>query len=218
MEKSAVMNDIVIRQERPQEYREVEWVIREAFWDVYQPGADEHYLAHILRDSADFIPELDLVAEVDGKIVGNIMYTRSWIEREGGGRVETVTFGPVGVLPEYHRKGIGGQLIRRSAKMARDMGFPAILIHGDPDYYRRLGFVSAKQLGIANREGTYPMAHQILQLAPDALQGISGRAYESQAMEIDPHAAADFDGGFSPKEKRKTQSQEKFIRISQTYL
>lgn len=89
-----------IRRETEADYRAVEELHRNAFWNVHVPGCCEHYLAHVLRKHPDFIPELDLVYELDGEIVGNVMYTKSELLEEGGNSTGILTFGPIGVAPE----------------------------------------------------------------------------------------------------------------------
>ncbi|MFW6253539.1 MAG: GNAT family N-acetyltransferase [Chitinivibrionales bacterium] len=124
--------NIDIRNERHEDHRAVEELTREAFWNLYVPGCDEHYLVHIMRNHPDFIPTLDFVAVLDDKIVGNIMYTKSYVIDRDNNRLETITFGPVSVLPEYQRKGIGSALIRHSSDIAHQNGFKAIIIEGHP--------------------------------------------------------------------------------------
>ena len=87
--------DIIIRNETPADYRAVEELTRESFWNVYKPGADEHYYVHMMRSHPDFIPELAFVLEKDGEIIGNIMYTKAWLEDEQGNRKEILSFGPL---------------------------------------------------------------------------------------------------------------------------
>ena len=106
--------NITIRTEQPSDYRTVETIHRNAFWNLYVPGADEHYIAHILRDHADFIPELDLVITLDGQIIGNIMYTKSKLVTATVLEKPIVTFGPVSITPAYQRRGFGKQLIDAS--------------------------------------------------------------------------------------------------------
>ena len=89
------MNNLTIRLETENDYRAVEELTREAFWNVYKPGADEHYIVHKMRNHPDFIPELAFVLEKDGKIIGNIMYTKAWLEDENGTRKEILSFGPL---------------------------------------------------------------------------------------------------------------------------
>ena len=101
------MNTLTIRLETENDYRAVEELTREAFWNVYKPGADEHYFVNQMRNHPDFIPELAFVLEKDGKIIGNIMYTKAWLEDEKGERKEILSFGPLCVAPEYQRQKLG---------------------------------------------------------------------------------------------------------------
>ena len=207
-----------IRNEEPADYRAVEELTREAFWNLYVPGADEHYLAHVLRTCDDFLPALDFVAVAEGQIIGHIMFSRSYILGEGGARHDVVTFGPVSVRPDCQGRGVGGALIRHAIGVAADLGHRAILIHGDPAYYGRFGFVPAKTYGITNPEGRFPAAHQALELFDGALRAVSGMAFESDTFHMDAAAAAAFDRGFPPKEKCVTPSQARFLEISGRYL
>lgn len=205
---------ITIRRENPADYRAVEEVTREAFWNHHCPGCCEHYLAHVLRDNSAFIPELDLVAEIDGQIVGNIMYAKTNIQIKDGTQFPTITFGPISVLPAYQKKGVGTALIQESKRLACELGFQSIFILGDPDYYSRVGFVAAENFHVTNGEGKYAAALQACELVPNALDGVSGRFLEGAAYEIDPIAAEQFDKSFSPKEKISGgASQERFQEL-----
>ena len=117
-----------IRNERETDYKIVEDITRKAFYNVYVPGCMEHYLVHIMREHEDFIQELDFVIEVDGQIVGNIMYTKAKLTDEGGTEKEIVTFGPVSILPKYQRNGYGKMLIEHSLKRAAELGYEAVVI------------------------------------------------------------------------------------------
>jgi putative acetyltransferase len=140
--------DLCIRNETPEDYRQVEKVTREAFWNVHVPGCDEHYLAHIMRSHPDFLPELDFVATLGDKIVGNIMYAKSCLINESGLAMDTITFGPVSVLPEYQKKGIGSALIKYSIQKAIECGYKAIIIEGHPYNYCKHGFVGSKSVAV----------------------------------------------------------------------
>ena len=94
---------IVIRNETEKDYKTVEEITRKAFYNIYVPGCMEHYLVHIMRDHEDFIKELDFVVELDGKVIGNIMYTKATLVDEAGEEKEILTFGPISILPEYQR-------------------------------------------------------------------------------------------------------------------
>ena len=142
------LNRMTIRPEEPRDYREVENLIREAFWNKYRPGCMEHYVLHRYRGLPEFVRELDYVAEEDGRIVAHIMYSRAQITADDGRSIPILIFGPVIVLPEKQGQGYGGRLIRYTLELAEQMGWGAVAITGDPGYYHRFGFVSGSALGI----------------------------------------------------------------------
>lgn len=195
------MSDINIRLETAADYREVEYVTREAFWNHHVPGCDEHYLAHVLRESRCFLPELDFVAVQQGRIVGNIMYTRATLIGDDGGLYPVLSFGPLAVLPEWQGNGVGSALVRHSINAAHEQGHTAVLIYGDPAFYSRLGFVSAEAFGIGTQDDQYADALQALELVAGALREKRGRFVEDPAYEVDEAAAIAFDKTFAPKEK-----------------
>ena len=205
---------IVIRRETPADYGVVETLTREAFWNLHGPGCDEHYLAHVLREADAFVPDLDFVAELYGRIVGNIMYVKSHIAPVTGGALPVITFGPVSVLPEFQRQGIGGTLIKHTLLLAKQMGYAAVFIYGDPAYYGRLGFQPAQRFGIGTEDNFYMEALQVYELTPGSLQTAAGRFIEAPVYHIDEKAAAAFDQDFPPKEKLTgTASQQRFQEI-----
>lgn len=210
------MLPIELRPESPADFRAVEELTRNAFWNHHAPGCDEHYLAHILRESSDFVPELDYVAVHAGKVVGNIMYTRAKIVLDRGGEREILCFGPLAVDPAFQGRGVGGALIERTKTLARELGYKAILIFGDPEYYSRFGFVPAERYGVGTSWGVYIISLQALELQPGALEDCEGYFEESGDYQIDPEASAAFDKGFPPKEKVSgLPSQERFQWIIQ---
>ena len=156
--------DIELRREQSSDYSETENVTREAFWNHYSPACSEHYLLHIMRDCPAFVPELDVVAVCDGKIVGNVVYMKSVIRADNGNSYEVLSLGPISVLPEYQRKGIGVRMIEYTRDIARRMGFAAILLCGDPDYYSRQGFLSAETFGIRTEDDMYADAFRFAPL------------------------------------------------------
>lgn len=127
--------DLLLRQEKPADYRATEELTREAFWNLNTPACVEHYLTHILRDSESFVPELDLLALKGDQLVGNIIYTKAIIKKDDGSTQEMLSFGPLAVLPAYQHQGIGTALIERTKEIATQMGYTAILIFGNPEYY-----------------------------------------------------------------------------------
>lgn len=107
---------LIIRNEKESDHRIVEELTRKAFYNLYIPGCVEHYLVHHMRGHEDFIPELDFVAELDGQIIGNIMYTKAKLTDEQGVKKDILTFGPVCIAPEHQRKGFGKALMVKELK------------------------------------------------------------------------------------------------------
>ena len=124
------MNDLTIRPERPADERAVDALTRDAFWDVFRPGCVEHYILHQLRKHPDFIPELSLVAEQNGGIVGHIAYSRAAIVQENGTEFPLILFGPLSVRPDRQKSGVGAALIRHSLALAGELGYPAVAVCG----------------------------------------------------------------------------------------
>lgn len=208
------MKDTKLRKETAIDYRIVEELTREAFWNQHVPGCSEHYLLHIMRSCDEFIKELDYVAEIDGKVVANIVYCTAKIKGDSGLYYDVITFGPVSVLPEYQGKGIGGMLINHTKAIAKELGYRAILIYGDPGYYSRLGFVEAEKYDIRTSDNMYAAALQALELYPGALADCTGRFYEGSAYEVDEKAAEEFDSTFCVKDKLTgLPSQERFLQL-----
>ncbi|MBQ7838920.1 MAG: N-acetyltransferase [Lachnospiraceae bacterium] len=208
----------MIRTETVNDYRAVETLTREAFWNVNVPGCDEHYIAHILRDHEDFIPELDLVAELDGQIVGNVMYTKSKLIDEAGNEKRILTFGPISVLPAFQRKGISRALLEASFAKAVEMEFDVIVIFGNPDNYVARGFKSCKKYNVCVGDGVFPTAMLVKELQPGALDGRKWFYHESPAYEMDSAEAEKFDALFEFKEKKWQPSQEEFFIHSSSVI
>ncbi|MCR5468901.1 MAG: N-acetyltransferase [Lachnospiraceae bacterium] len=211
------MNDIVIRLETESDYREVEELTRNAFWNVYKPGADEHYFVHTMRTHPDFIPELAFVAEKDGAIIGNIMYTKAWLEDEAGTRKEILSCGPLCVAPEYQRLKIGKLLMERSFDVARKMGYDVNINFGNPGNYVSRGFVSCKKKNVSfYQKGNYPTALLVCELVPRVLDGKEWMYIASTAADCceDVAAVEAFDKTFPDKEKKWMPSQEEFYIYS----
>lgn len=211
----------IIRNEVPTDYRTVEELTRLAFWNVNAPGCDEHYLVHIMRQHPDFIPELDFVIEEDGKIVGNVIYTRATLTDQQNGDVKNIlTFGPLSVLPEYQRMGYGKALLEHSFKKAMDIGFDTVVIFGNPENYVSRGFQNASHFSVnLSASNTYPVALLVRELVPGVLKGKKWIYRESPLFEPpffqpDSVQAMDFDSTFSPLPKEYRPSQELFYIYS----
>ena len=212
------MEKIMIRRERSEDYRAVEELHRRAFWNLNVPGCDEHYLAHVLREHADFIPELDLVAELEGRVVANVMYTKSRLVDGAGNEQEILTFGPIGVAPEFQRRGIGKALLEETFIRARQMGFKAIVIFGDPGNYVSIGFRSGMRSNVCLPGDVFPMALLVKELEPGFLDGRRYYFHESTAFEIEKEEAEAFDREFEPMERKVLPSQEVFFIHSHSVM
>lgn len=212
------MNDIFIRLETEKDYRQVEEMHRRAFWNLSVPGCNEHYLAHILRSHADFIPELDYVAEIDGQVVGDVMYTKSKLVDVSGHAKNIVTFGPVSVEPAYQRKGVGKALLEKSFETAARMGYGAIVIFGNPDNYVARDFKSCKKYNVCLEGDVFPAALLVKELEPGFFDGTRYYFYESPAFEINDQDAEEFDRGFAYMEKKFQPSQEEFYIHSHSVI
>jgi len=209
--------EIVLRPEEEKDYKTVENITREAFWNNYVPGCDEHLLVHNLRKTDVFIKELDFVALCNNEIVGNIMYAKSTVKNNDL-EYTVLTFGPLSILPEYQNKGIGGKLINHTIELSKKLGYKGIIIYGDPEYYKRFGFKESKEYKITNKDKKFPAALLVLELYPNALNGVEGIFDEGKAYEIDKNEAEEFDKNFIAKEKGYLKSQERFKELSNMYL
>lgn len=201
---------IRIRKEEEKDYERVEKITRQAFWNLYAPGCVEHYLVHVMRSHQDFVPELDLVIEVDGQVIGNIMYTKAKLVDESGQEKEILTFGPVCILPEYQRMGYGKRLMERSFELALDLGYDVIVIFGNPGNYVGRGFKSCKKYNVCLENDIYPSAMLVKELKPGALDSRKWVYFDSPVMKIDENDAERFDEGLEKMEKKVQPSQEEF--------
>lgn len=202
--------DILIRPETENDYFENEHVTREAFWNLYVPGCVEHYLVHVLRKHVDYLPEFSFVAEYDHKIIGNIFYARSHVINENNERLGILTFGPVCVLPEYQRKGVGSALIQHTVEIAKQKNYPAIIIYGAPSNYCKHGFKNCKDYQISTEDGRYPYSMLVLELQKDVFQNHNWKYSDSPVYDIHDAEVEEYDKRFPPKAKEYRYTQEEF--------
>lgn len=212
------MSTLIIRNETENDYRAVETIMRNAFWNLNVPGCDEHYLAHIMREHEDFIPELDFVVEVDGQIVGNVMYTKSKLIDEVGNEKQILTFGPISVDPDFQRRGISKKLLEHSFAKALEFGFDVIVIFGNPDNYVSRGFKSCKKYNVCLENDVFPTAMLVKELKLGALDGRKWIFVESSVYDVNCDKAQKFDELFEFKEKKYQPSQEEFYIHSHSVL
>lgn len=199
--------DYIIRLERESDYRITENLTRESFWNVYQPGCTEHYVLHCYRSNPDFIPELDFVMEKDGVIIGHVMFSKAEILSDDGRSIPILTFGPISIAPAYKRKGYGLALLTHALEKAREMGFGAVCMEGNIDFYGKAGFVLASTLNVhyhaEPRESVVPY-FLALELKPGYLKGVEGTYHTPQGYYVafeDPKGFEEYEAGFPYKEK-----------------
>ena len=201
---------MVIRLEKENDYRTVENLTRDAFWNIYQPGCDEHFILHQFRNDPAFIPELDYVIEEEGELIAHIMYCHVHIQCDDGRKVPAILFGPISVSPDHQGKGYGSALIRFTLKRARELGYSAVVIEGNPAYYHRFGFQSSSCFGVyapgvsRNEEAAFSMA---LELDEGYFNGIQGVVVLPAPYHCDPEAVEAFDRQFPPKIKQRRPGQ-----------
>ena len=207
-----------IRNERSGDWEAVETLTRRAFYNQYIPGCMEHYLVHIMRGHEDFIPELDFVAELDGEIIGNIMYTRAWLTDAAGTEKPVLTFGPVCVAPEHQRQGYGKALMEHSFEAARTLGYDTVVIFGSPANYVARGFVCCKKHRVSVEGGKYPSAMLVKELVPGVLEGRDWTYRDSPVMAVSEEDALAYDSTLPPMEKHWQPSQEEFYIMSHSFV
>ena len=208
--------DFTIRPERPEDYRAAECLTREAFWNVYRPGCQEHFVLHCFRNRPEYIPELAFVMEKGDELIGHIMFVRttlSPIANETGEQLSMATFGPISIAPAYQRKGYGLRLLQYALERAREMGIGAVCMEGNIDFYKHAGFQVASRLGIHYHNE--PLDAEVPYfLAQELTDGyLQGKEYiydtpQGYFAAIDqPEAFAEYDATFPVKEKQKLPTQ-----------
>ena len=204
-------NNYIIRKETPADYRFVEEMTKRSFWNVYVPGCDEHYLTHVMRDSVDFIPELNLLLELEGKIMASVKYMKTCLKDENGFTKEIVSFGPLCVEPDYQRQGYGKVLLEYSFNVAKKLGYDVITNFGDPANYVARGFKSCHKYNVCLEGDVYHSSLLVKELVPGALDGRKWYFYESSVGELmSEEGFGEFDKTFPVMEKAWRPSQEIF--------
>lgn len=213
-------NDYTIRPETEKDHREVENLAREAFWNLSVPGCHEHYFVHVLRQHADFIPELDFVLESEGRILGFVMYAKGRLVDEQGNEKPVLTMGPICVHPACQRCGFGKALLEHSFAAARAMGHDVVINFGNPDNYVARGYKSCKKYNVCFMGDVFPAALLVKELKEGALDGRKWFYHPSHAEALcdDAQAVAAFDSQFPPKEKAWQPSQEEFYIHSHSVI
>jgi predicted N-acetyltransferase YhbS len=203
-------NDVIIRSEKKAEYREVEDLVRESFWNVYKPGCSEHYVLHVLRDDPAFVKELDFVMEKDGKLIGQNVFMRTVINADDGRDIDVLAMGPICIAPKMKRKGYGKKLLDYSLERAVEMGFGAVLFEGNIDFYGKSGFDYARKFGIRYHdlpEDADDSFFLCRELIPGYLDDVIGVYQTPHAYYVNDVDVDEFDKSFPTKEKLKLPGQ-----------
>ena len=203
-------DNIIIRLEIKGEYRKVETLVRESFWNVYRPGCMEHYVLNQLRDDPAFVPELDFVMEQNGELIGQNMFMRANIKADDGREVPIMTMGPICISPERKRKGYGKILLDYSLERAKELGCGAVCFEGNIDFYGKSGFTYASTFGIRYHglpEGEDASFFLCKELIPGYLDDVTGVYETPQGYYVDEAEVEAFDQEFEPKEKLKLPGQ-----------
>ena len=207
---------MIIRNEEEKDYRIVEEMIKKAFWNLSVPGCNEHYFAHQVRESEDYIPELDFVIEEDGKIIGHILYVKAKFIATDGTEKQILSFGPFTIHPDYQRKGYGRKLLNHSFEVAKEMGYDTVAIFGNPENYACYGFRNCKRYNVCLEENVYPVALLVKELEENVLNGKTWKYIESPSHSIDESGFEEFDSTFEQMEKGYSYTQELFYIYSRS--
>ncbi len=205
--------NILIRRETERDYRAVETLVRESFWNVYRPGCYEHFVLHRLRSDPAFVPELDLVLEKDGQLIGQNMFMRAVIRADDGREIPIMTMGPIGIAPAYKRQGYGKLLLDESLERAAALGSGALCFEGNIAFYGKSGFRYASEFGIRYHdlpEGADASFFLCRELIPGFLDGVRGEYGPPEgyfAAEREPEAFEAFEAQFPPKVKLRLPGQ-----------
>lgn len=165
---------MIIRRETPNEFGKIYELVKTAFQTAKVSNGKEQDYVDELRSGGNYIPELALVAEEEGKLVGHIMLTKAHIVNEQN-QADVLLLAPISVLEQYRHQGIGSALIHMSFKLAREMGFKTVVLVGDPKFYNRFGFKTAAQFGV---KSTHPIPDEnimVCELIPNSLSGVNGK-------------------------------------------
>ena len=204
------MNHITIRNETPNDHREVENLVRESFWNVYRPGCLEHYVLHVLRDDPAFVKELAFVMEKDGQIIGQNMFMRAAIAADDGRQIPIMTMGPICIANDLKRQGYGKMLLDYSLEKARELGCGALCFEGNICFYGKSGFGYGRDKGLRYRDlpedadDSFFLCRELIAGYLDSVTGVYG---PPESYFVDEAACEEFDRSFPPKVKLKLPGQ-----------
>ena len=204
---------LIIRREEERDYRIVENLVRESFWNVYRPGCTEHYVLHHMRNNPDFIHELDFVMEKDGEIIGQNVFMRAHINSDDGREIPVSAMGPICISPQYKRKGYGKKLLDYSLLKAAEMKIGALCFEGNIDFYGKSGFTYARNFGIRyhdlpeGADDSFFLCRELIHGYLDGVKGVYSPPEGYFIADRKPEDFAEFDELFPKKEKKVLPGQ-----------
>lgn len=165
--------ELKLLQETKTDYAAVFKIIEEAFQNKEYSDNMEQFLVERLRKSKAFIPQLSLVAEVNGEVVGHILLTKIQIKNDHES-FESLALAPVSVKPSHQKRGIGGELINKSHNIAKELGYKSIILLGHAEYYPKFGYQLCSRYGIKIPFAAPEENCLVLELVKDGLKGVTG--------------------------------------------
>ena len=220
------MSDKTIRLEEERDYSKVENLVRDAFWNVYRPGAYEHYIVHNLRNDSSFIKDLAYVIEENDDILGHINYSNGQLnlykENRYGveiklneGSQKATVLGPLAIKNDCQNQGYGSKLIKFTLRLVQEKNIPFVFVIGDEDYYRRFGFESASKYKFflegtdTNDENPFFMI-KVFEKNFKNIDYDKGIFYNPKVFDVDENQIEEFDKNFEYKEKKVLEGQLEF--------
>lgn len=199
---------IKIRSENENDYDDVEILVRNSFWNVYRPGAFEHYIVHNLRSDDSFIEDLAYVMEIDGKIVAHINYSWGFIEYENESMPAAV-LGPLSVDENHQNQGLGSKLIRYTLNLAERENIPFVFVIGDENYYHRFGFESASkyEIFLEGTDSNDECPFFMIKVFEENKLKNNGIFHNPDVFNVNQCDVDEFDKNFEFKEKLVLESQ-----------
>jgi len=198
---------VIIRKATDEDCFKTEYITRESFWNVYKMGCDEHLILKNLRNSKCYVSNLDLVAVYKNEIIGHIISTKARVIDSENNEHEVLCVGPLSVLPEFQKQGVGSILMKSSIAKAKELNYAGMIIFGNPDYYHRFGFINAKEYKITTKDNQNFEPFMALEIMINGLSNVKGRFFEDSAFEVNQDELTEFEKKFPYKEKFKTSTQ-----------
>jgi len=200
---------IFIQRTTQKDFEITENITREAFWNLYKPGCNEHLVLNKLRNSISYIVELDLVAIFEKEIIGHIVSTKARIVDSMNNEHEILCVGPLSVSSVFQKRGIGSDLLNESIKVAKELGYLGMILFGNPEYYHRFGFRNAQEYNITTKDGLNFEPFMALEVQEKGLTNVNGKFFEDESFSIDEAELFEFEKQFPFKEKLVTETQFK---------